>query len=99
VAHARAVTKRLESFSLGVDVFVTLSQNIFAILEWSILLIAVISQLIIVKYLPLDFGSCSVFCESILEDVVMQCDVFSRPSAIWKWSEEDQFLRESEHGD
>ena len=99
MAYARVVTKQLESFSLGLDVFVTLSQNIFAILEWSILLILVVSQLIVVEYLQLHFGSCSVFCESILEDVVMQCDVFSRPSAIWKWSEEDQFLRESEHCD
>ena len=42
---------------------VTLSKHIFAILEWSILLIAVISQFFAAEYLILDFGSCLVFCK------------------------------------
>ena len=45
------------------NIFVTLSENIFAILEWSILLIAVISQLIAVEYPHVDFGSSTMFCE------------------------------------
>ena len=40
----------------------TLSENIFAILEWSILFIAVTSPLIVVEYLYVDFGLCLMFC-------------------------------------